>query len=98
MMTLIQELKQVLPIGEYIPKIHYPIFEDKISCIEMAKRPEMRPTTKHIRMNYQYSRSFSKQALVTVYYADTLNQMAGIFTNALSEPHFFKLRRKMNGW
>ena len=43
MMTLIQELKEVLPIEDDKPKIHCTISEDNNSCIELVKSPKMRP-------------------------------------------------------
>ena len=98
MITLLQELKEILPIEDTTPKIHCTIFEDNNSCIEMVKCPKMRPRTKHIGLKCHHFRSKVKEELVTVKYVNTENQLADLLTKALSEAQFLKLRRGINGW
>ena len=54
MMTLLGESKEVLPIGNEVTKIHYTIFEDNKSCIELVKCPKMKPRTKHVGLKYNH--------------------------------------------
>ena len=98
MITLLQELKEILPIEDTTPKIHCTIFEDNNSCIEMVKCPKMRPRSKHIGLKYHHFRSKVKEELVTIKYVNTENQLADLLTKALSEAQFLKLRRGINGW
>ena len=46
MITLLQELKVVIPIEYEAPKVHCIIFQDINLYIEMVKCPKMRPRTK----------------------------------------------------
>ena len=98
MITLLQELKEILPIEDTTPKIHCTVFEDNNSCIEMVKCPKMRPRTKHIGLKYHHFRSKVKEGLVTVKYINTENQLADLLTKALNEAQFLKLRKGINGW
>ena len=98
MMTLLKEIKEILPLDIEIPKIHCKVFEDNNSCIELAKCPKLRPRTKHIGLKYHHFRSKVKEGLISLQYINTENQIADIFTKALPEPQFTKLRKALNGW
>ena len=71
MITLLQELKEILPIEDTTPKIHCTIFEDNNSCIEMVKCPKMRPRTKYIGLKYHHFRSKVESGLISVKYVKT---------------------------
>ena len=96
--TLLKELKVVLPLEEEAPEVHYTIFENNNSCIELVKCPNMRPRTKHIGLKYHYFRSKVKEDLIIVKYISTDDQLAGLLTKSLAEVRFLKLWKLINGW
>ena len=98
LMDLLNELRKAIPLEQAAPVVHCNIFEDNNSCIELVKCPKMRPRTKHISIKYHHFRSKVAEGTVTVEYIDTLEQIADIFTKALDEKQFTKLRQKLNGW
>ena len=98
MMTMLEEIAKILPISIEMPKLHCTVFEDNNSCIELVKFPKMRPRTKHIGLKYHHFRSKVHAGLISVQYINTENQIADIFTKALPEPQFLKLRKALNGW
>ena len=98
MMTLLEEISNILPIDLETPKLHCTVFEDNNSCIELVKCPKLRPRTKHIGLKYHHFRSKVKSGLISVRYISTEDQIADIFTKALPEPQFLKLRKSLNGW
>ena len=98
MMTLLEEISNILPIDLETPKLHCTVFEDNNSCIELVRCPKLRPRTKHIGLKYHHFRSKVKSGLISVKYINTEDQIADIFTKALPEPQFLKLRKSLNGW
>ena len=97
MMTLLEELKELLLIDNDFAKVNCRILEDNSSCIELVNCPKMRPTTKHIGLKYHHFRSKVQEGLVTIKYIDTMGQIADIFAKALPEPQFLYLRGMLNG-
>ena len=97
MITLLEELKKVLPIDVETPKLHCTIFEDNNACIELVKCPKMRPRTKHIGLKYHHFRSKVKDNTISIQHIDTKQQIADIFTKALPEAQFIYLRGLLNG-
>ena len=98
LMTLLKELSMVIPIEITSPNLHYTVFKDNNSCIELVKCPKMRPRTKHIGLKYHHFRSKVKEGLISIRYIHTKDQIADLLTKALPEPQFLKLRKVMNGW
>ena len=98
MMTLLEQLKSILPIDIELPKVYCTIFEDNNSCIELVKCPKMRSRTNYIRLKYHQFRSTGKEEMVTVNDIDTKYQIARIFTKALPEAIFNYLRKLLSGW
>ena len=95
--TLLKELKEILPIENEMPKICCITFEDNSSCMELVKHTKMRPRTKHIWFKYSYFRSKVREDMITVKYINTKDQIADIFTNVLTESWLLYLRRMLNG-
>ena len=71
MITLLEELKKVLPIDIETPKLHCTIFEDNNTCIGLVKCPKMRSRTKHIGLKYHHFRSKVRDNTITMRYIDT---------------------------
>jgi len=98
LMELLKELKEVVPSEDSAPTIHCTIFEDNKGCIDLVETPRMRPRTKHIALKYHHFKSFVKNKTVSIRYVETTLQRGDIFTKALNDVLFTKLRRLINGW
>ena len=97
LMALIGELAKVLPIITEKAKVHYTVFEDNNSCIELVKCPRMRSRTKHIGLKYHHFRSKVKEKMISVHRVDTKMQHRDLLTKALAEPQFVHLRKLITG-
>ena len=95
---LLKEIRQIIPSDEKRPEVHCSIFEDNKGCIDLVEAPRMRPRTKHIALKYHHFRSSVKNKLVSIRYVETGEQIADIFTKALNDGQFYKLRQLLNGW
>ena len=73
------------------------VLEDNNGAIELAKAPKILPRTKHIALKYHHFREHVRKSLIEINLIDTLEQVADIFTKALSFPMFNYLRKKMMG-
>ena len=93
---LLNEL-QVIPEKENPPEVHCRIFEDNKGCIDLVKAPKMRPRTKHIALKYHHFRSHIGKT-ISIQYIETGDQIADIFTKAINDGPFCKLRGLLNGW
>ncbi len=58
----------------------------------------MRPRTKHLNIKYHHFREEVKKGTISIYHVSTEEQIADIFTKALGESLFMKLRERMMGW
>ena len=96
--NLLRELKEHgFTDTDPVPKIHCKVFEDNSGALELAKAPKMRPRTKHIALKYHHFRSFVGN-IISIHYIETTEQVADIFTKALNDNQFCKLRLYLNGW
>ena len=98
MMTLLEEINEVFPIGKKTPKVHCKVWEDNESCIKVVKNENFTPRTKHIAIKYHHFRSFIKNGNISVHSIDTKEQTADIFTKPLDESLLKYLRLKLCGW
>ncbi len=87
-----------LPIIPTPPKLHCKLFEDSSGALEIAKVPKMRPRTKHLNVKYHHFRSFVTDGLVSIHHVSTEDQIADIFTKALSQDLFEKHHKSIIGW
>ena len=71
------------------------INEDNQGCISLSKNPEYHQRTKHIDTRYHYIREVIKTGEVKLEYTKTQDQVADVFTKALSKPRFEELRSKL---
>ena len=97
-MELLKELQTAIPKTDRSPTIHCSIFEDNMGCIDLVETPRMRPRTKHIALKYHHFREHMRKKLVTVHHIDTKEQVADIFTKALSDSQFLYLRKLLTGF
>ena len=94
LMSLLAELKSVFPGTKDMPTIHCTVFEDNKGCIDLVNIPKMRPRTKHIGLKYHHFRKHVSDKTISIKYIDTKDQIADLFTKALSDPQFTYLRDK----
>ena len=83
MMTLLRELRSVLPETKSETKIHYTKFEENNGCAYLVRCLKMFPRTKHIALKCHHFRLKVKQGLVTVERIDTSDQISDALTKAL---------------
>ena len=98
LMEILKEIILPIPSDDKVPVVHCTIFEDNKGCIDLVETPSMRPRTKHIALKYHHFRSSVKSGSVSIKYIETGDQIADIFTKALNDPQFYKLRKELNGW
>ena len=97
--NLLNELRErKFNICSLTPKIKCKVFEDNMSCIEMANHHKTRPRTKHLSVKLHHFRSFVVNEIITIEHVKSSEQIADMFTKPLAEKQFTKLRdRMMNG-
>ena len=71
-----------------ILNVKYVLHVDNMSAIKLIKNPEFHERTKHIDIKYHYVRNAYKDGVMDVEYINTDEQIADIFTKALSKPKF----------
>ena len=71
------------------------LFCDNKSAISMAKNPVFHSRTKHIDVKYNFIREAVENGVIEIKYCSTQNQMADIFTKALSIEKFLQFRDMM---
>ena len=98
LMTIIEELSEVLQLVKEKPKIYCTVFEDNNGALELAKTPRLRPRTKHISLKYHHFRDQVKNGKVKIEAIDTKIQIADIFTKPLPKDQFQTLRKLFLGW
>lgn len=103
LMHLLDELEDIKIIPRHnTPRVHCKVFEDNSGALELAKVPKLRPRTKHINVKYHHFRYMvddgNGKGRITVHPIDTKDQIADIFTKAVSHDLFFKFRKLMQGW
>jgi len=71
------------------------IYGDNQSSIRLIRNPEFHKRTKHIDVQYHYIREKYEDGEIQVTYVETNNQIADIFTKALTPERFARLRDMM---
>ena len=98
MMEHLEQLEMTLNIESKRPSVKCKVSEDNNGAIELAKAPKIRPCTKHIALKSNHFREQVRKGLIEINPIDTLEQVADIFTKALSFPIFNYLRKNIMGW
>jgi hypothetical protein len=68
---------------------------DNKSCIKLSENPVFHDRSKHIDIRYHFIRDYVQRGVVRLDYIQTDEQMADIFTKALSKQKFMKFRDQM---
>jgi hypothetical protein len=98
LMTLMEEIHNVIPMHISKPNFVCKVHEDNQSCIKMATGIKFSPRTKHIALKYHHFRSHVKSGRVEIQYRPTEEQLADLLTKPLSNEAFFTLRYMLCGW
>ena len=95
LMGMLKEIKEHFYLSDNLPDIKCSVFEDNNSCIALAKAPRMNPRTKYIALKYHHFRNYVSSKLVSIEHIASEEQPADIFTKALDEKQFLRLRKKI---
>ena len=99
LMNIITELQdRKILMDKLLPVVKCTAFEDNSGALELARLPRMRPRTKHINIKYHHFRQYVTEGLIKIEPLDTLDQLADVFTKAVSRDLFFKFRKLIMGW
>jgi hypothetical protein len=80
------------------PTVKCRVFEDNMSCIEIATNHRTRPRTKHLSVRLHHFRSHILDKTISVEHINTKEQIADMFTKPLGRDQFSKLREKLMRW
>ena len=95
-MNLVKELKKMRITHTYTkPIVRCKAFEDNTGALEIANVHKMRPRTKHINNIYHHFRSYVREGEIGIQYISTEDQLADMFTKALPQNTFQKLRKEL---
>ncbi|CAL9004145.1 unnamed protein product [Prunus brigantina] len=72
-----------------------PLFCDNMSAISMAKNPVFHQRTRHINRRYHFIREALQEGVINMQFCRSEEQLADIFTKALSKDRFKYLRSKL---
>jgi len=68
---------------------------DNLSANNISKNPIQHSRTTHIDIRHHFIRDLVEEKVVTLEHVDTEEQLADIFTKALDDKQFEKLRGKL---
>jgi len=72
-----------------------PIYCDNTSAINISKNPYQHKRTKHIDIHHHFLRDNVEKGLISMNFCTTENQIADIFTKALSREQFERNRLEL---
>ena len=84
LMTMMQEINEVLPLLISKPNFVCKVHEDNQYCIKMATRTKFSPRTKHIALKYHHSRYHVKYGCVEIQCRSTRKKLVDILMKSLS--------------
>ena len=68
---------------------------DNTSTINLTKNPIQYSKSKYIEIRHHFIRKYVQNNNIILHYVCTEKQLADIFTKALSEDRFYKIRREL---
>lgn len=101
LMAATQSVKQCIYLRDILKFMQYKqenatiIFEDNAACIRLSKNAEFHKRTKHIEIQWFYCREKYMSGEIELIYINTKNNVADLFTKALSTKTFNYLISKM---
>jgi len=69
---------------------------DNLGALSLASNPVYHARTKHIEVDYHFTREKVVRKDITTRYISTVDQVADIFTKGLTTPRFLQLRDKLH--
>jgi hypothetical protein len=98
-MNLLNELKsRNFSFHFPTPTVRCRVFEDNMSCIEIATNHRTRPRTKHLSVRLHHFRSHVVNKTIIIEHINSKEQVADMFTKPLARDQFRKLRSKLMQW
>ncbi|PKU81182.1 putative mitochondrial protein [Dendrobium catenatum] len=88
-------LKRLLAEFQINSSTPTPLFCDNVSSIALANNPVFHARTKHIEIDFHFVRECIKNATLQVHHIHSTDQIADLFTKALSLQRFHFLRDKL---
>ena len=73
------------------------MYSDNQSCIALAENPENHSRSKHIDVQYHYSRQLVEQGVIKLDYCPTKDMLADVLTKPLGSRGFTKCAQKLVG-
>ncbi len=88
-MDRIQEMKdRHIPVICSKPYVYCKIFEDNAGTLELARLPNLHPSTKHINICYHHFREHVRKGLIMIFPVGTSDQIADVLIKALAQNNF----------
>ena len=72
-------------------------FENNYGALEIARLPKMRPHTKSINVIYNHFWDYVRLGMIKIYHISNHDQVADMFTKAMTQNNFVKHRVKVCG-
>ncbi|OIT28865.1 retrovirus-related pol polyprotein from transposon tnt 1-94, partial [Nicotiana attenuata] len=71
------------------------LYSDNISALHLSSNPILHARTKHVKLDYHFIREKVTSGAMVTKYVPSLNQVADIFTKALTKQQYQFLRSKL---
>eukprot|EP00957_Ditylum_brightwellii_P115820 8834700-Ditylum_brightwellii.AAC.1 len=95
MQRLEEEKARGVDKGTSSHRVHYNVFKDNASVMELAKAPKVHPCTKHINAIYHHFRFWMRDGKIILFPSTSEHQMAVIFTKPLPQNLFMHHHKKL---
>ena len=86
----------LIEIGLLHPDVPIEIFEDNNACKTIAEHTQYSPRTKHINLRFHFVRSHIQDEIFKLTHVNTKDQIADVFTKAVSGKTLDRLKTLMN--
>lgn len=89
-------IREILNVFEIQLNEPINIYEDNASAIEIANKGNFTKNSKHIEVHYHYVHEYVRENFIKIIKVNTDENIADIFTKALSREKFEKFRKLLN--